>query len=116
MSPAAPSPAAANGIRLSKVMTERGLASRREADEWIEAGWVSVNGQPAVLGQRVAIDVAIAIDPLAHQQQAQRVTVLLHKPMGFVSGQAEDGYQPAFVLVTAANRWAEDTSAVIPQI
>ena len=110
MSPAAPSPAtAADGIRLSKVMTERGLASRREADEWIEAGWVSVNGQPAVLGQRVPTNVTITIDPLAHQQQAQRVTVLLHKPMGFVSGQAEDGYQPAFVLVTAANRWAEDT-------
>jgi 23S rRNA pseudouridine2604 synthase len=34
--------------------------------------------------------------------------VLLNKPMGFVSGQAEDGYQPALVLVTAANRWAED--------
>jgi 23S rRNA pseudouridine2604 synthase len=96
------------GIRLSKVLAERGLASRREADEWIEAGWVRVNGQPAVLGQRVAPDVAIDIDPLARKQQAQRVTVLLHKPMGFVSGQAEDGYQPAFVLVTAANRWAED--------
>jgi len=98
----------ADGVRLSKVMAERGLASRREADEWIEAGWVSVNGRPAVLGQRVAIDAAIEIDPLARQQQAQRVTVLIHKPMGFVSGQAEDGYQPAFVLVTAANRWAED--------
>ena len=32
--------AAADGTRLSKVMAERGLASRREADEWIEAGWV----------------------------------------------------------------------------
>jgi 23S rRNA pseudouridine2604 synthase len=99
---------AGDGIRLSKVMAERGLASRREADEWIEAGWVNVNGQPAVLGQRVAPDVAIEVDPLARQQQAQRVTVLLHKPMGFVSGQAEDGYQPAFVLVTGPKRWAED--------
>jgi 23S rRNA pseudouridine2604 synthase len=105
----APNPdAAADGIRLSKVLAERGLASRREADEWIEAGWVKVNGRPAVLGQRVAPEVAIEIDPLARQQQAQRVTVLLHKPIGFVSGQAEDGYQPAFVLVTGANRWAED--------
>ena len=104
--------APADGVRLSKVMAERGLASRREADEWIEAGWVSVNGRPAVLGQRVASDAAIEIDPLARQQQAQRVTVLIHKPMGFVSGQAEDGYQPAFVLVTAANRWAEDKVAL----
>jgi len=103
-----PNDAAADGIRLSKVLAERGLASRREADEWIEAGWVKVGGQPAVLGQRVAPDVAIEIDPLARQQQAQRMTVLLHKPIGYVSGQAEDGYQPAVVLVTAANRWAED--------
>ena len=101
--------AAADGIRLSKMMAERGLASRREADEWIEAGWVKVDGQMAVLGQRVGPEVRIDIDPLARQQQALRVTVLLHKPMGFVSGQAEDGYQPASVLFTAANRWAEDT-------
>ena len=50
----------------------------------------------------------IEVDPLARLQQAQRVTVLLHKPMGYVSGQAEDGYQPASVLFSAANRWAED--------
>ena len=98
----------ADGVRLSKVMAERGLASRREADEWIEAGWVSVNNRPAVLGQRVQPADAITIDPLAHQQQAQRVTVLLHKPIGYVSGQAEDGYQPASVLFTAANRWSDD--------
>jgi 23S rRNA pseudouridine2604 synthase len=100
--------AAATGVRLSKVMAERGLASRREADEWIEAGWVQVNGAVAVLGQRVQPDARIAIDPAARQQQAQRVTVLLHKPVGYVSGQAEDGYAPAVSLVTAANRWRDD--------
>ncbi len=104
--------AAAEGVRLSKVLAERGLASRREADEWIEAGWVRVNGVPAVLGQRVQPDVAVEIDPAARQQQAQRVTVLLHKPIGYVSGQAEDGHQPASVLVTAANRWREDRAPV----
>jgi len=96
------------GIRLSKLMTERGLASRREADEWIAAGWVRVAGVPAVLGLRVAPDAVIEIDPRARQQQAQRVTVLLHKPIGYVSGQAEDGHAPAATLFTAANRWAED--------
>ena len=105
-------PAPTDGVRLSKVMAERGLASRREADEWIEAGWVNVNGQPAVLGQRVRPNDAISVDPLASQQQAQRVTVLLHKPMGYVSGQAEDGYQPASVLFSAANRWSEDSVAL----
>ena len=113
MTPPSPDSATppSDGVRLSKLLAERGLASRREADEWIEAGWVRVNGQPAVLGQRVPPDLpdaAIAIDPAARRQQAQRLTVLLHKPIGYVSGQAEDGYQPAAALVTAANRWADD--------
>jgi 23S rRNA pseudouridine2604 synthase len=93
-------------------MTERGLASRREADEWIEAGWVRVNGQPAVLGQRAMADALIEIDPRARAEQARRVTVLLHKPVGYVSGQAEDGYEPAVALVKPANRWAEDRSGI----
>mgnify|MGYP003819387031 CR=1 FL=1 len=40
--------------------------------------------------------------------EALRVTILVHKPIGYVSGQAEDGYEPAVVLVNAANHWEED--------
>jgi 23S rRNA pseudouridine2604 synthase len=93
-------------------MTERGLASRREADEWIEAGWVRVDGRVAVLGQRAGDDARIDIDARAKAEQARRVTVLIHKPVGYVSGQAEDGYEPAVVLVTPANRWPEDASRI----
>jgi len=100
-----PSPA---GTRLSKVMAERGVASRREADEWIEAGWVRVNGRLAVLGQRIGGDERIEVDAKARQAQHRRVTVLLNKPLGYVSGQAEDGHSPAANLVTLGNRWAED--------
>jgi len=96
------------GERLSKRMAALGLASRREADEWIEAGWVRVDGKLAVLGLRVGPDVRIEIDPRASREQAQRMTVLLHKPIGFVSGQAEDGYTPAATLITRENRWSED--------
>jgi 23S rRNA pseudouridine2604 synthase len=106
-----PSPAA-DGVRVSKLMTERGLASRREADEWIEAGWVRVNGQVAVLGQRAAPDAVIEIEARARAEQAQRVTVLLNKPLGYVSGQAEDGYEPASVLVTPANHWKNDPARI----
>ncbi|MFN4264325.1 MAG: pseudouridine synthase [Aquabacterium sp.] len=96
-------------VRLSKLMSERGIASRREADEWIEEGWVRVNGEVIEeLGTRVFPDVEITIDPLARTQQAQRVTILLNKPIGYVSGQAEDGYEPAWVLVKPENRWSED--------
>ena len=106
----APPPQEANP-RLSKRMSELGLASRREADEWIEQGYVRVDGVVVdQLGARVRPEQQIAIDPQAKLEQAQRVTILLHKPLGYVSGQAEDGHAPAFTLVTAANRWANDGS------
>jgi 23S rRNA pseudouridine2604 synthase len=115
--PRAPRPPAprineAEGERLSKRMSELGLASRREADEWIAAGWVKVDGRMAELGQRVGPDARIEVDPAARQQQAQRVTILLHKPIGYVSGQAEDGYEPAAVLVKGENHWKDDASGL----
>ena len=99
-------------MRISKLITERGLASRREADDWIAAGWVRVNGTMAVLGQRVPIDQHLDIDTRAKTEQARQMTVLLNKPVGYVSGQAEDGYEPAIVLVKPANRWAGDMTGV----
>lgn len=103
-SPSAPQ----EGIRLSRLLTEQGVASRREADDWIAAGWVRVDGELAVLGQRVRPEQRIDIDPAARKEQARSVTILLHKPVGYVSGQAEDGYAPAASLVTPANRWADE--------
>ncbi|MDI9332897.1 MAG: pseudouridine synthase [Cytophagales bacterium] len=97
-------------IRLNKRMAELGLASRREADDWIARGWVRVNGAPAVLGQPVPADAQIEIHRQAASRQAEQVTVVLHKPIGFVSGQAEDGYEPAKVLVVPAQRWDDDPS------
>jgi 23S rRNA pseudouridine2604 synthase len=95
--------------RLSKVMAERGLCSRREADVWIERGWVKVAGETIrTLGTRVEADAVITIATEARQSQAKLATVIMHKPMGYVSGQAEDGHQPASVLFTAENQWSED--------
>jgi len=95
--------------RLSKVMSEQGLCSRREADEWIEQGWVKVDGKVvSELGSRISPKAHIEIDQTARQYQAQSVTILLHKPIGYVSGQAEDGYEPAVVLVKPENHWEED--------
>ena len=97
-------------IRLNKRMAELGLCSRREADAWIEQGWVRVNGQPAVVGQPVAANARIEIDRAAEQQQKQLVTILINKPVGYVSGQAEDGHEPAVALVQPGNRWGECNS------
>ena len=100
-------------LRLSKLMSELGLCSRREADEWIENGWVKVDGQTIdTLGSKVRPDQRIEIDPAAQAIQARLVTILIHKPVGYVSGQAEDGYQPAVTLVTPDNRWEGDHSDI----
>ena len=96
--------------RLSKRMGELGLCSRREADEWIENGWVKVDGVVATLGVRVGPNARIEIDHAATREQREQVTILLNKPMGYVSGQPEDNHQPAMVLLKPENRWAEDPS------
>ena len=77
-------PAAGDALpRLSKLMSERGLCSRREADEWIANGWVKVDGAVVqTLGARVAPEVNIEIDPAARRVQSARVTILLHKQIG----------------------------------
>jgi 23S rRNA pseudouridine2604 synthase len=100
-------------LRLSKRMSELGLASRREADEWIARGWVRVDGRiVSELGSRVVPSQRITIDARARNAQAALVTVLVNKPVGYVSGQAEDGYQPARVLVTPERQWREDRSGI----
>jgi 23S rRNA pseudouridine2604 synthase len=97
--------------RLSKRMGELGLCSRREADRWIENGWVKVDGQVvSTLGTRVSPQARIEIDRAAQDHQSTQVTILLHKPVGYVSGQAEDGYEPAVVLIRPENRWSGDSS------
>ena len=105
---AAPDPAAA--VRLNKRLADMGLCSRREADEWIERGWVRVNGQVAVMGLKVGAQDRVSVDHQADAAQAQRVTILLHKPVGYVSGQAEDGHQPAVTLIDARSHWRSDAS------
>ena len=96
--------------RLSKRMAQLGLCSRREADSYIEQGLVKVNGQVAVLGQKVSDNDRIDLAKQAHEAQAERVTIVLNKPVGFVSGTPEKDYKAAIELITADNQWAEDTS------
>ena len=100
----------AQPVRLNKRMADLGLCSRRQADDWIARGWVRVDGRAAVLGQAVSIQARIEVDRQAHERQRQQVTVLINKPVGFVSGQAEDGYRPAASLIQPASRWRECTS------
>ncbi|MEN9559861.1 MAG: hypothetical protein RLZZ502_1072 [Pseudomonadota bacterium] len=102
--------ATAGGIRINKRLSELGLCSRREADEYLAKGWVTVNGVVAQVGQRVTDADKIELGKKLQEAQAARVTVLVHKPIAYVSGQAEDGYLPAIVLVTPETQWREDKS------
>ena len=102
---AAPNAPTPEGGRLSKVMSERGMCSRREADLWIERGWVFVDGERiSELGTRIKPDADIVISKEAKHDQAKQVTVLLNKPVGYVSGQPEPGFTPAITLITAENQ------------
>ena len=96
--------------RLNKRMAELGMCSRREADDWIARGWVKVDGQVAPMGLQVTPAARIDVDPRARGQQQQQVTILLNKPMGYVSGQAEDGHEPAVVLVGERSHWNGDAT------
>src|SRR5690606_9956895 len=72
-------------------------------------GWVRVDGEVvSELGSRVLPHQKITIDKRATREQAARVTILLNKPVGYVSGQAEQGYKPAITLITPENHWSED--------
>ena len=108
--PSSTPPVPSATVRLNKRMSELGLCSRREADDWIERGWVRVDGQPATMGQQVSPQARITVERQARDQQAERVTILLHKPVGYVSGQAEDGHPPAVTLVQGRSHWRGDAS------
>jgi 23S rRNA pseudouridine2604 synthase len=93
-------------LRLSKLMSQRGMCSRREADVFIERGWVFVDGvRVGELGMKVFPDQEVKLDRLAKQAQEDLLTVILHKPVGYVSGQPEDGKVSAITLITPENRF-----------
>jgi 23S rRNA pseudouridine2604 synthase len=108
LDPTAPQPKATS--RLNKRMAELGMCSRREADEWVANGWVKVNGVVAEVGLQVSPSDKIDVDRAAKGKQANLVTILINKPMGLVSGQAEDGHEPAVTLFTPQNRWMDDNA------
>ncbi len=100
-------------IRISKLMAEQGLCSRREADAYIERGWVRVDGVVvSELGSKAWPDQKITLEKQAQRRQTARVTILLNKPVGYVSGQAEQGYRPAISLITAGSRYRVDKSPI----
>lgn len=108
--------------RLAKRLAQQIPCSRREAELYIEGGWVQVDGQTVELpGARVAPDQQVTLAPGATLLDQLPVTLLLHKPPGFEAGlglaagshahahtSRSQGAPQADTLLTAATHWAED--------
>lgn len=103
-------------VRLSKLMSEKGLCSRREADHLIEKGLVEVDGEViSTLGTKVLPSAKIRL--LEHGQKilSDKVTILLNKPKGYVSSQPEDGYKAAVELIRASTQIKTDKRRFHPR-
>ena len=82
-----------NGIRIQKVLSEQGIASRRKVEEWITQGKIKVNGRPAVLGQKINPNrdvVAIDGERVYFQKSNQKYYIMLHKPRGYVTTMSDE--------------------------
>jgi 23S rRNA pseudouridine2604 synthase len=69
-------------MRLNKYISETGVCSRREADAWIEAGRVTINGAPATLGTKVGENDRVCVDGREVGRARQHVYIALNKPVG----------------------------------
>lgn len=100
--------------RINKYLADRGLCSRREAEELIQKGWVSVNDETlSDLSYRVKKTDRIKVSEEAEIFLKKKMTLIIHKPVGYVSAQAEEDYTPAIRLTTADNYYGAGRS---PQI
>ena len=114
-------------IRLAKRVAEQLNCSRSTAEQFIEGGFVSVDGQiEEAPGARVRPDQAVAVAPDASLLALTPVTLLLHKPAGFEAGlglpgaptgqaahaSRSQGAPQALTLLNAASHLPEDASAI----
>lgn len=95
-------------IRINKWLGQTGVCSRREADALIADGLVSVDGEVvADAGRKLEPGQTLTLNDRATAALAEGVTIVMHKPMGYVSGQPEPNKLPAVRLVTDNNRVGE---------
>lgn len=84
--------------KLQKVLARAGVGSRREMEEWISRGRVTVDGKPATLGDRVGANQQIRVDGhpvqlVAEEQQVSRV-LAYHKPEGEICSRTDPEGRP----------------------
>ena len=92
-------------VRLNKFMGQSGICSRREADALIADGLVSIDGAVVTdAGRKIEPGQTLTLSDGATAALSEGMTILLHKPLGYVSGQPEPDKIPAVRLLTEANR------------
>jgi 23S rRNA pseudouridine2604 synthase len=106
-------------LRLAKRIAELRGCSRREAEQIIAGGWVKVDGVVIEEPHFRVADQHIEIDPQANPAQTEPVTLLLHKPAGYVMPQGnvpagKPDEKSAAYLLGAASQWDEDASGIRP--
>ena len=99
-------------VRINKWLGQSGVCSRREADGLIAEGLVSIDGATVTdAGRKIAPGETLTLNDAATRALDAGFTLMLHKPVGYVSGQPEPDKIPAVRLLTAVN--AQDGSADI---
>ena len=93
-------------IRLAKTVVALTQCSRREAELYIEGGWVTVNGQVVEEPQHMITDQKVELLPDAKPEAIEPVTLIMHKPAGYDS---DEGDKPAWKLLSAESRVTEHT-------
>ncbi len=98
-------------VRLAKRVVALAQCSRREAEQYIEGGWVRVDGIVVEEPQFMVDTQTVELDPHAVLTPTEPATLVLHKPVGY---DAVAGKNPANLLVTPESRSADDASGVRP--
>jgi 23S rRNA pseudouridine2604 synthase len=99
-------------VRLSKLMANRGICSRREADELIAKGWVLAEGKiVSELGTKVSPQSEITLKKEATQTLGSKVSIILNKPIGYLSSPTEKDYRLATDLIQPDNQDRENRRA-----
>lgn len=98
-------------IRISKLFSEKGIASRRTTEKWFENSWIYVNNKlhtsPGELIHPLSL---IFIHPDAFSEVQEQITLVLNKPPGYVSTFNDPKYEHALSLITKNNFYASKKS------
>src|SRR3954469_18858334 len=101
--------------RVNKWLAQSGVCSRREAEQLISEGLVSIDGEVVEdVGRKILPGQTLGLAARATAKLDAATTYMIHKPVGVVSSQPDPGQIPAARLLTRQNIWG-GVPAIIPQ-